>query len=391
MPLQAHMKLISVDDHVVEHPTVWSDRLPAAMRDAGPRIVEATGDMTDSDGSPIKQGAHVWMFEGQPHVRSTTDAVAGRPPTEFSTEPYRFDEIRKGCYDPLARVEDMDTEGIQAELCFPTFPRFAGTAFLRASDRDLGLACVKAYNDFMLDEWCAAAPDRLIPLVIVPLWNVDAAVAEVERTVARGAKAIAFPENPVPLGLPSFHTNHWDRFFAAVQATDMPLCMHFGSSGHAPTTAPDAPRTVMITLMGTNSMWTIVDLLFSPVFHNFPGLKVALSEGGTGWMPYILQRADQTWERHRHYTGINVDVRPSELFARNIWGCFIDDVVGLRERDVIGVDRLMWEGDYPHSDSLFPHSRQRLAETLAEVPDHEAHQIVELNARELFHFDADLV
>lgn len=390
MPLQEHMKLISVDDHVIEHPTVWSDRLPSRLRERGPRIVEADGNLFDAEGAAVKRGAHVWMFEGEAHLRSTTDAVAGRPATEISTEPYRFDEIRAGCYDPVERAKDMDLDGVQAQLCFPTFPRFAGTAFLRANDRELGLACVRAYNDFMVDEWCAAAPERFIPMVIVPLWDTAAAVAEIQRTAAMGAKAVAFPENPVPLGLPSFHTDHWDPVFAAAQEAELPLCMHFGSSGYAPTTAPDAPRTVMITLMGSNSMWTVVDLLFSPVFHRFPRLKVALSEGGTGWMPYILQRADQTWERHRHYTGVNLDVRPSELFARHVWGCFIDDEVGIRERGAIGIDRVMWEGDYPHSDSMFPDSRTRLQAMLADVSDDEAHQIVELNAREVFRFDADL-
>jgi predicted TIM-barrel fold metal-dependent hydrolase len=137
-------------------------------------------------------------------------------------------------------------------------------------------------------------------------------------------------------------------------------------------------------------MYTTADLLFSRVFHKFDSLKVALAEGGIGWVPYMLERIDYTWERHRYYSGIDKDTRPSDLFRKHVWGCFIDDEFGLANRHAIGIERITWEGDYPHSDSNWPNSRQRAAEVLADVPDEEVHRIVELNARELFCFDADL-
>ncbi|MCA1844566.1 MAG: amidohydrolase family protein, partial [Actinobacteria bacterium] len=242
MPLRDDMQLISTDDHVIEHPRVWADRLPAAMRDNGPRVVDV--DPTDGDARP----AQTWCFEGRLYPQLALNAVAGRPPVEFGLEPSRYDDILPGCYDPKARVADMDLDGVQAQLCFPSFPRFSGTVFLEAHDKALALASVKAYNDFMLDEWCGAAPARFIPLVILPLWDADLATAEVERCAAKGAKAVSFPENPVPLGLPSFHTDHWDGVLGAIHDADMPLCMHFGSSGKAPKTADDAPFPVAISL-----------------------------------------------------------------------------------------------------------------------------------------------
>ncbi|HEV3363715.1 MAG TPA: amidohydrolase family protein [Acidimicrobiia bacterium] len=387
MPLQDHMKLISTDDHVIEHPRVWLDRLPAKDQEAAPRVVEIDPRAEGDDGSPPGP-AQVWLYEGRRYPQMALNAVAGRRREDFGLEPTRYDQILPGCYDPTARVKDMDADGIHAQLCFPSFPKFDGTVFLQGEDKDLALRCVQAWNDFMVDEWCAAAPDRFIPVAILPLWDPLLAAAEVERTAAKGARTISFPENPAPLGLPSFHTDHWDPVFAAAQAADMPLSMHFGTSGKAPMTAEDAPFAVAIALFGCNSMYTTVDLLFSPVFHKFPGLKVALSEGGIGWMPYILERVDYTWERHKYYTGINQDVRPSDLFRRHIWGCFIDDEFGIANRHAIGVDRITWECDYPHSDSNWPVARKRAAETLADVPDAEVHQIVELNARKLFHFDA---
>jgi predicted TIM-barrel fold metal-dependent hydrolase len=387
MPLQDHMRLISTDDHVVEHPSVWRDRLADKFKEAGPQIVEITEEgSTDATGEVIPKGAQVWKFEGQVYNRTALDATAGRKKTEIARDPYRYDQILRGCYDPVERLKDMDEDGIWAELCFPTFPRFAGVMFLNAKDKELALACVEAYNDFMLDEWCAAAPDRYIPLMILPLWDLDLSVQEIHRTAAKGAKAITFPENPFTLGLPSFHSHGLNKVFAAAEETGMPLCMHFGTAGTVPTTSPDAPLSVMISLMGCNSMYTMVDLLLSPVFHEFPKLKVALSEGGIGWMPYILERTDYTWDRHRWHTGINTDVRPSDLFRRNIWGCFIDDDAGVRHRHDIGIDRITYECDFPHSDCNFPHSRKRLTEMLADVPDDEAHMIAELNARNLFDF-----
>jgi predicted TIM-barrel fold metal-dependent hydrolase len=397
MPLQDHMKLISTDDHVVEHPRVWLDRLPAGLRERGPRLVEVTEDMVRSGlsvpskgGSPVPVGAEVWLLDGEVHPTIATNAIAGRPREEYGFEPFRLDQVRPGCYDPIARVADMDLDGVQAQLCFPSFPRFAGTLFIDVKDKELALACVRAYNDFMIDEWCAAAPDRYIPLVILPLWDITASKLELERTIGKGAKAVAFPEGLTPLGLPSIYTGQWDPVFAVAEAASVPLCMHFGTSGSVPVASAESPPPVWISLMGCNSMSTCSDLLFSPVFHKFPGLKVALSEGGIGWIPWLLERMDYVWDHHRMWTDIDKTTPPSVMFRDHIYGCFIDDLVGLELRHQIGVSQITWEGDYPHSDSTWPEGRKRAAEVLADIPDDEVHQMVELNARRLFSFTADL-
>lgn len=404
MPLQEHMKLISVDDHVIEHPMVWQDRLPDRYKQAGPRVIEvgdeqsgksvrATGTANPgragAKGRIAAKGDEVWLYEGRVYANWGLSAVAGRPYEEFGDEPTRFDLLRPGYYNSVARAKDMDEDGIQAQLCFPQFPRFAGTLFLEGEDKELALLCVKAYNDFMLDEWCGQAPDRFIPMMIMPLWDIDECVKEIERTSDRGAKAISFPENPSPLGLPSFHTDGWDPVFAIAQERELPLCMHFGTSGQVPVTSPDAPTIVAMALMGCNSMSATADIIFSPTFKKFPNLKVAFSEGGTGWIPWLKERIDNAWNRHRHYLDLWMDEKPSQIFNRNIFGCFIDDETGIALRDKIGVNNIMWECDYPHSDSDWPHARKRFAEVMADVPDADVHRIGELNARELFHFTAD--
>jgi predicted TIM-barrel fold metal-dependent hydrolase len=387
MPLKDTMKLISVDDHLIEHPRVWSDRLPAKYQAVGPHIELTDLRSSDAWGYEAETSeAEVWVFEGRTYPRPMMEAVAGRDRSEYSMEPFRYEDVRPGCYDPAERVKDMDEDGVHASICFPTFPRFSGTTFLESEDIGLGLLCVQAYNDFVIEEWCGYAPDRLIPMVILPLWDPALAVEEIRRTAANGAKAISFPESFAPLGLPSFYSGEWDSVLAAAEEADLPLCMHFGTSGQIPKTSPDAPMPVTWALMGTNSMYALVDLLYSPIFHQHPKLKVALSEGGIGWIPYMLEKIDHVWEQHRAYTTINSDVRPSELFRSHVWGCFIDDYHGLACRESIGVKNILWEGDYPHADSNWPHARKHASEQLADVPDEEAHLIVELNARQLFNF-----
>jgi predicted TIM-barrel fold metal-dependent hydrolase len=373
MPLQDDVQIVSVDDHVIEHPNVWQDRLPAKFKEAGPKGVRDD------------QGRDVWMFEGTPRFNGGLGAVAGKPREQYGQDPVSYSDMIPGCYDPKERLNDMNADGIHAQLCFPTFPGFAGNTFYAAQDKALAEACVSAYNDWMIDEWCAYAPDRQIPLVLVPFWDVPATVKEIERVAAKGAKAITFTEAPHNIGLPSFHTDHWDPVFAAAQDADLPLCMHFGSGG-TPNIAPGGPFTAAIALFGLNSQQCTVELVNTRIFERFPRLNVALSEGGIGWMPYILERCDYTWERHRYYTGMVDAKRPSEIFRDHIYGCFIYDDAGLRNIDLIGEDNIMFECDYPHSDSNFPNTRKMLVESLLDVPDAVARKIAEDNARKLYNF-----
>src|SRR3954468_16897731 len=146
--------LISVDDHVIEPPNVWTDRLPAKYQDVGPR-------MKDS----------IWLYEDKVVETAGLSVCAGKDKEEFSLDPVTFEDMRPGAYDPIARVADMDRAGIAASLCFPSFPRFCGQIFWEARDKELAMLCVRAYNDWMIDEWCGTVPGRFIPLTIIPLWD----------------------------------------------------------------------------------------------------------------------------------------------------------------------------------------------------------------------------
>ncbi|MGX7680063.1 amidohydrolase family protein [Jatrophihabitans sp. DSM 45814] len=368
-------KIVSVDDHVIEHPTVWTDRMPAKYADRAPHIERIDGN--DS-----------WIYEGKVAGNFALNAVAGKHPREFGLDPRSYDDMLPGCYGIADRIKDMDIEGIWAQLCFPNFGGFAGSTFAKQGDLAFAAKCISVYNDFILDEWCAYAPDRQIPLMMLPYWDVEASVKEVERTVPLGAKSITFLEAPHNLGLPSYHTDHWDPLLAVCEEAKLPLSVHFGSGGSPQGLAPDGDFFITIALFGLNSMMATVDMLMSPMFYKFPGLKVALSEGGIGWMPYLLERTDYSWGRHKYWCDVNAEKVPSELFREHIYGCFISDQAGIDNRHLIGIDNIMFESDYPHSDSNWPHTRKMLAEALIDVPDDEARKIVELNARRLYNFPA---
>ena len=215
-----------------------------------------------------------------------------------------FDEMRPGCWQPAPRLDDMDLNWVDASICFPTFPRFCGQTFLEADDKELALLCVQAYNDWMVEEWCAGSGGRLIPLCLIPLWDPVLAAAEVRRNAARGVRAVCFSELPGNLGLPSVHDvdRYWDPFVAACDETGTVICMHSGSGSKMPSTSADAPPAVSSTLTHELAEGSLADWLFSGLLVRYPDVKLTYSEGQIGWIPYILTRADRVWEHNRGWS-----------------------------------------------------------------------------------------
>jgi predicted TIM-barrel fold metal-dependent hydrolase len=313
---------------------------------------------------------------------SMVQAVAGMDVTQWRRQPFRFADMRPGCYEPRARVADMDVDGVASQVTSPSFVRLGGALFLEPADRDLALQCLRAWNDFVLDEWCATAPDRFVPVAIAPLWDPELAAAEVARTAARGARMLSFVEDPTGLGLPSLYTHHWDPLLRAVLDADLALSMHFGSSSVIPFPVAGAPNVTTQTLLGTNAMAALTHLVFSGLLQRFPSIRIVLSESGIGWVPYLLERLDQMWFEHRHYQQFDPDTRPSDLFRRNVWVCSVlTEEFGMSLHEQIGTDRILVESDYPHADSRWPHTRDVLARLLRDVDDDDARAIAGGNAR----------
>ncbi len=385
--------IISVDDHVFEPAEIWESRLPRRYVDQGPRVErkriarQARGKgggfdqwIESDDGT----WCDVWRYEELFYPLTRAFAAVGGTGRDFDA--VTFDDIRPGAWRQKDRLADMDTNHVEAALCFPnTLPRFCGQAFYEAPDHDLALLCVQAYNDWLLDEWCGGeGAGRLFGATIVPLWDPDLAAVEVRRCAGKGGIAITFPESPHPLGLPSLHDKRhwWDPVFEACQETDTMLCMHVGSSSRMPTTSPDAPFVVSGVLTFQNALGSLTDFIFSKTLERFPRLKIAYSEAQVGWMPFVLERADKLFARS--YTGLQQP--PSSYVAGRVFGCIFDDETGLRNRDAVGMDQICFETDYPHADSTFPDSQATLLGLAksAGLTDDELYKLARGNAISAF-------
>jgi predicted TIM-barrel fold metal-dependent hydrolase len=282
----------------------------------------------------------------------------------------------------------MDANGVMGSICYPSFTQFCGQLFQKTPDKELALALLQAYNNWHIEAWCGAYPDRFVPLGLVPIWDGQLMADEVHRLASLGCYAVSFSENPARLGLPSLHSDHWDPFWAACEDEGTVVNLHIGSSSQLVITADDAPMDVLITLQPMNIVQAAADLIWSPVFRKFPTFKVALAEGGIGWIPYFLDRIDYTYEHHRCWTGQDFGDRlPSQVFRDRILTCFIDDPTGVKLRHDVGLHTIMWECDYPHSDCTWPTSPERLSKSLVDLPGDEIDAISHANAMREYRYD----
>jgi predicted TIM-barrel fold metal-dependent hydrolase len=389
-------RIISVDDHVVEPPTLWTDRLPSKYGDRIPHIERHKarfefkgGNFSSNKGAEDGEWCDWWIYDDLEYPFNRLSAAVGFD--VLDNVPTTFDEIRPGSWKQAERLADMDANHVDASVCFPNvLPRFCGQAFHERADKELAALCVQAYNDWMIDEWCGGdGQGKLIPLTLIPLWDPIAAAAEVRRCADKGSHAIAFSENPYPLGLPSFHDadRFWDPLFQACEETETIINMHIGSSSKMPATAPDAPMMLSSVLLFQNACGSMLDFLLSGVFERFPTLKVAYAESQVGWMPYVLHMADTYWrDRPANEFGSSLRAAPSEYVADHVYGCIFDDPVGLEMRHRIGMDQLLFEVDYPHADSTFPHTKKIATEMCAEAKlnEEETYKLLRGNAIHAF-------
>ena len=284
----------------------------------------------------------------------------------------------------------MSANGVLGSLNYPSFPRFCGQLFSEAAGKnaELAQAVVQAYNDWTLEEWVGSYPGRFIACSIPILWDAELAAQEIRRVAERGCRAVTFSMNPYALGFPSLHSDFWDPFWAACEETETVICMHIGSDSRTGQTSPDAPMNVRLTCSGINIYPTAADLVWSPIFQKFPGVKVALAEGGIGWIPYFLERIDYTFKHHIAWTGIDLGGKlPSEVFLEHILTCFIDDEFGIENLSKLNLEMVAWECDYPHSDTGWPSSPEDAYRYLGNVDDASVNAVTHLNAMRVFQFD----
>lgn len=376
-PREVVCPILSVDDHLVEPRDAFVGRLPQKYVERGPHVDERD------------DGAELWVVDGQADPNIGYNAVIGRPRDEWRMEPARFDEMRPGAWDIDARVRDMDIAGAYASLNFPShLCGFSGQRFALRDDRGFALALVRAWNDWHIEDWAARHPGRIVACQIPMLADPDLAAAEIRRNAARGFRAVAFADNPEALGLPSLYTDHWTPFFAACDETETVVCLHVGSSSSVLQASADAPQEARTVLFPFNAGITAVDWLFSGTFKRHPGLKVALSEGGIGWVPQILDRLEHYWDVH-YGTALmsnwpSPDDPPADVMRRHFWFCLLEDssVFELRER--IGTENILLEVDYPHADSTWPESQSVVSSLQGRCTEAELQAVCYGNAAALY-------
>ena len=375
------LPVVSVDDHFVEPPDVYLSRVPAKLRDRAPRIVEA-------------DGIEYWQFEDVREPNRTAQIfIVGRPPSEWTIEPILFREMRRGSYDAEARLLDMDLVGVAASLCFRSvIVGFAGQRFYRMKDHELGLASMRAYNDWIIEEWVATNPERFIAQQVTWLPDPEIAAEEVRKNAARGFKAIAFSENPELLGFPSLYTGHWDPFFRACEETETVVNLHVGSSSAVPRPSSDSPGDVSGALFPVNGINSSVDWAYSRVPVRFPGLKIALSEAGVSWVPMVQERLNRNEKfMSSSLTWRGVDRTPVEVFKSCFWFTSIEDHCGIRERHTVGIDQIMLEMDYPHPDTSWPVTQDTIRAEVGALPEDEQRMLAYRNACTLYRHPESVV
>ncbi len=368
--------IISVDDHISEPGDMFDRHLSGANLASAPKF------------RTTPQGTNFWEYQGKKLPSVGLGSVVGRPFEEYGMEPTSQNQMRKGCYNVHARIEDMNVNGIAASLNFGGFAGFDGNLFHRVADKDMSLVHLRAYNDWHIDEWCGAYPGRFIPCGLLPTWNMDETVTEIKRLAAKGCTSVTLSDNPTALGLPSIHNAYWEPMWKAITDADIAMCLHIGTGNPAPHASNETPIEAWITTMPIAIAVGAADWLQLDALGRYPGMKIALSEGGIGWVPYFLERADFSHERHKAWTHSRFKgEKPSDVFKRHFLNCFIEDSFGLKNIDEIGEDMIAYECDYPHSDCLWPLVPERLWETVKQLTPAQIDKATHLNAMRFFNFD----
>jgi predicted TIM-barrel fold metal-dependent hydrolase len=372
------MVIISVDDHISEPADMFDKHLSGDALATAPKLKQ-----TDS-------GTDYWEYQGMKMPSVGLNAVVGRPFEEYGMEPTKLEQIRKGVWDVHERIKDMDVNGIASSLNFGSAVGFDGGRFHKAPDKALALTHLRAYNDWHVDDWCAAYPGRFIPCGLLPTWDMDATVAEIKRLSSKGVTAVSLNENPTMQGLPSIHNAYWEPLWKAIVDHDMVMCLHIGAGNPAPHASMESPIEAWITTMPMSISVGAADWLHLAALHRYPQMKIALSEGGIGWVPYFLERADFSHWRHKAWTHSDLafgDLKPSEVFLRQFMLCFIDDKFGLQNLRFLNEDLVSYECDYPHSDTLWPEVPEHLWESVKHLTETQIDKVTHKNAMRFWNFD----
>jgi predicted TIM-barrel fold metal-dependent hydrolase len=375
----AGLTLVSVADQLVEPPDTFAKHFPAKLADRAPRLV------------PGPDGEATWTLDGT--VLGTPGGARRAIPLPDADPDGPYPALPPALHDPAARVRAMDTNGVLAAASYPTLAALTGARLAELPDAELARAVISAYNDWQADEWCAAFPGRLIPLGLLPVWDIDAAVAEAVRVAAKGVRALAFPEMPYSVDLPSFSTDHWDPLLRVIVDNDIALCLQGEGTSDMlgrPDDAPANPFASQADLAAPQLAATAcTDLVVSGVLNRFPELRIGMSHGGIGWIPVLLDRIDLHLTNQQWLALDVAGLTGTEVFRRNFVAGFTTDPSTLYLRERIGVQSITWQASFPTVETTWPQSPELLIGELemAGVTEDETAAITWRNACRLFRFD----
>lgn len=367
---------ISTDDHAWEKPDTFTSRVPAKLRD-------------DCLHLEVTDGEHWWVYAGR-KVRKVGTGAAAMLPDRGAIR--FFEEAPPAVFDAEARLETMNADGVAAEVLFPQASGFGGGPFVSTEGSvELRLASIRAYNDYLAEEWAGVSP-RFVAQCLLPMWDVELAVAELRRAHGLGHKAVVWTSAPQSYGFPHFNDRYWDPLWATLSELAMPVALHIGSAKAAGElwdgySAFSRLAVVSVTAI-TSNVQAIANLLFSGVLERFPTLAFVSVESGLGWVPYLLETADHQFEA-QHLWDEGMSMRPSEYFRRQVYVNFWFERSGIELRHMIGVDNILWEADFPHPTSTYPHSRKAIETSLSGVAPQEQQKLLQTNAGRLFQLDLD--
>lgn len=374
-------KIVSADVHITEPPDIWKNHLPAKYQEHAPKLVQD------------HEGGDAWLFAGNPNpdpIGLTT--TPGKKFEEYRWHGVKYEDARPGCYNGKARLEDMDVDGIDAEIIFP--PQRTIGHWLGNPDPELVLAGVDAYNSFAFDEF-TVDPTRQFAMYQIPSLGVESAVQYVHKAKEKGAKGVVI--SCWPTGGENLSAED-DPFWAACVETGLPVCIHINlvsraarmkqqETGKSVTSdvkkgAPNANARAIGGMAGVFSAVppTIGQFCFQGVFDRFPDLRILLIETGVGWIPHFMEQLDDRYWRNRHWGEINIDQPPSFYWFNNFAATFMQDFNGVAQRHAVGIENMMWSTDYPHHGCDWPHSRKVIAEQFATCTGEERAKILAGNA-----------
>lgn len=372
--------IIDVDTHVTESADLWTSRVPAHMRDAVPQLVKD------------KRGRHMWYLNGKAIAKLGLSATAGVG--DMKDPPDHYDDMHPGAFDAHARLKYMDEMGIWAMVMYPNVGGFGSQVFLQLGDPELMLTCVKVYNDWQ-SEWASADPRRLLPITSTPFWDVTAAVAEVRRCAAMGHRGILFTGEPQSFGQPVIGDPYWNPLWEAAVELGLPVSFHIGSGNMEAGLQQQKMKVygrmaafteISVAYFMRNGV-QLADLLLSGVLARYPAIKFVSVESGIGWIPFLLEALDYQFVGNRVVEERpDLDMLPSEYFARNVYGCYwFEQTAPRRLLDKVGVDNILFETDFPHPTSLYGNDvHARIASGLAECSDEVRRKILWGNAQQLY-------